>query len=210
MLTRIKRKFQELISIEARLIHSIGLKPNMVSVLGIIFGLLSGATYWAAGKFSNNLDARKIYLTLATLLLSLSGFCDTLDGALARLYGEMTVLGSFLDSLLDRYVDAAVICGLIIGGICDAFWGSLALIGSFMTSYIRAKSEAAGIPMESIGIMERAERILVIIIASTINIIWIESSALNISMIFLAIASNLTVLQRSLYFYRKTAQKRIK
>lgn len=210
MLTRIKRKIQELISIEAKLIHSIGLKPNTVSFLGIILGLLSGTTYWAAGKFSNNLDTHRIYLALATLLLSLSGFCDTLDGALARLYGEITVLGSFLDSLLDRYVDAAVICGLIIGGVCDVFWGSLALIGSFITSYIRAKSEAVGIPMESIGIMERAERILVIIIASIINIIWIESSALNIGMIFLAITSNLTVLQRSLYFYRKIAQRSIK
>jgi archaetidylinositol phosphate synthase len=207
MLTKIKHRVQELISIEAKLIYNAGLKPNMVSALGAAFGLLSGAAYWAAGSLSNDSGAYKIYVVLAALLLSLSGFCDTLDGALARLYGKTTILGGFLDSLLDRYVDAAVLCGLIIGGICDPFWGLLALIGSLLTSYVRARSEAAGIPMESIGVMERAERILVIIIASIIDIIWVEIPALKISVIFLAVASNLTVIQRALYFYKRTRQK---
>jgi len=207
MLTKIKRRVQEFISVEARLIHNAGLKPNMVSALGAALGLLSGAAYWAAGTLSNNLGAYKIYVVLAALLLSLSGFCDALDGALARLYGETTILGGFLDSLLDRYVDAAVLCGLIIGGICDPLWGLLALTGSLLTSYVRARSEAASIPMESIGVMERAERILVIIIASIVNVIWVEIPALKISVIFLAAASNLTVIQRALYFHKKIRQK---
>jgi archaetidylinositol phosphate synthase len=207
MLTKIKHKVQELISVEARLIYSAGLKPNMVSILGAALGLLSGVAYWAAGSLSNSLEAYRIYVVLAALLLSLSGFCDALDGALARLYGETTILGGFLDSLLDRYVDAAVLCGLTIGGICDTIWGLLALLGSLLTSYVRARSEAAGIPMESIGVMERAERILVIIVASIVNIIWVETSALKISVIFLAAASNFTVIQRTFYFRKKISRR---
>ncbi|MCX8170978.1 MAG: CDP-alcohol phosphatidyltransferase family protein, partial [Candidatus Bathyarchaeota archaeon] len=115
MLTKIKHKVQEIISAEAKLMHSVGLKPNMVSALGAALGLLSGAAYWAAGALSVGLNAYRVNLLLAATLLMFSGFCDALDGALARLYGEATVLGGFLDSLLDRYVDSAVICGLILG-----------------------------------------------------------------------------------------------
>jgi hypothetical protein len=61
--------------------------------------------------------------------------------------------------------------------------------------------------MESIGVMERAERILVIIVASIVNIIWVETSALKISVIFLAAASNFTVLQRTFYFRKKISRR---
>lgn len=207
MLTKLKLRIQEWIKAEAKLMHKLGFKPNLVSALGVMLGLLSGAAYWAAGALSADLSTYKTYLSLAIILLSLSGFCDALDGALARLYGETTILGGFLDSLLDRYVDSAVLCGLILGGLCDAFWGLLALIGSLLTSYARARSEAADIPMESIGILERAERILIIIAASMLNVIYAEIPALRASIIFLAITSNFTVIQRALYFQRKTIKK---
>lgn len=207
MLTKLKHKIQKIVSAEARLIHSAGLKPNVVSAMGVVFGLLSGLAYWAAGVSLADLNAYRIYLSTATVLLMLSGFCDALDGALARLYGEVTALGGFLDSLLDRYVDSAVLCGLILSGLCDLFWGFLALIGSLLTSYVRARSEAADVPMETVGIMERAERIIVIIAASIISALLAEATALRVSIIFLAVASNLTVIQRALYFRRKVSKK---
>lgn len=208
MLTKIKHKVQEIISAEAKLMHSVGLKPNMVSALGAALGLLSGAAYWAAGALSVGLNAYRVNLLLAATLLMFSGFCDALDGALARLYGEATVLGGFLDSLLDRYVDSAVICGLILGGLCDPLWGFLALVGSLLTSYARARSEAADVPMESVGIIERAERILVIAAASIVSALLAEKTALRASMVFLAVTSNLTVIQRALYFRRRVSRKR--
>ncbi|MEM1602820.1 MAG: CDP-alcohol phosphatidyltransferase family protein [Candidatus Bathyarchaeia archaeon] len=187
--------------------HRAGLKPNTVSAIGVSLGLISGALYWAAGENLANANMYRVYIISAVALLALSGLCDALDGALARLYGETTVLGGFLDSLLDRYVDSAVLCGLILSGLCDPFWGLLALIGSLLTSYARARSEAADVPMETVGIMERAERLIVVIAASIISALLAEKSALNISVIFLAITSNLTVIQRALYFRRRVSQK---
>ena len=142
-----------------------------------------------------------LFRSLATLLLLLSGFCDALDGLLARLYQEATAFGGFLDSLLDRYADSAVYAGIILGGLCTIPWGLTALIGSLLVSYCRARAEAAGIKMESIGLAERAERIIILSIASITAICWLQ--ALNIGIILLAILSNLTVLQRSVYAYKK-------
>jgi len=193
---------------EAKIAQKIGLTPNQLSALGVILGAASGLAYWMAGLNAANSSFYKVYLFIAVLLLLASGFCDALDGALARLYGKTSILGGFLDSLLDRYVDASIYCGLILGGLCSSFWGLLALIGSLLTSYARARSEAAGFPMETIGIVERAERLLMIAIASLFSLVWIE--ALRWIVIVLALATNFTVLQRAIYFFRRASSKQTK
>ncbi|MEM2648459.1 MAG: CDP-alcohol phosphatidyltransferase family protein [Candidatus Bathyarchaeia archaeon] len=195
---------------EARLIHRIGLKPDAISMLGFILGFFSGLAYWAAGTLSTDLSTYRFYLTSALLLLLFSGLCDALDGALARIYGEMTIFGGFLDSIIDRYVDSMVLFGLVLGGLCDSTWGVLALIGSLLTSYVRARAESSGVMMESVGFVERAERVIIISASSLIEIAWPFSHALRIGVAILAIASNFTVLQRILHFYRKISQTKRK
>jgi len=182
---------------EAKLAHSMGLTPNQVSAIGIALAILSALAYW---KWQFHL----LLLAAAPLLLLASGFCDALDGALARLYGEATAFGGFLDSLLDRYADAIVFCGIILGGLCDPFWGLVALIGSLLVSYARARAEAAGVKMETVGIAERAERLVILATASFLSIAWLK--ALSWSVILLALITNLTVLQRVIYF--RTASQR--
>jgi len=200
MLTKLKKKVQAMLTTEAKAAHKIGLTPNMVSGIGIILAFLSAFAY---AEWQTHL----LYLLLATILLLFSGFCDALDGILARLYHETTVFGGFLDSLLDRYADAVVYAGIIVGGLCDSVWGLAALIGSVLVSYSRARAEAAGIKMESVGIAERAERIIILSIASITAIFWQPKTAMNAGIILLAILSNLTVLQRSLHVYRKLKKK---
>jgi len=204
-LTKLKETVQSWIKAEARMAQRAGLTPNLVSALGVVLGAASGLAYWLTGLSLGNPSAYRMYLLLAVLLLLASGFCDALDGTLARLCGKTSVLGGFLDSLLDRYVDALVYFGLILGGLCDRFWGLLALVGSLLTSYARARSEAAGTPMETIGIVERAERLLIISVASLFSLFWTE--ALGLSVILLALATNFTVLQRTIYFIRKARSK---
>jgi len=68
------------------------------------------------------------FLVIAVILLMVSGFCDTLDGILARNYQQATAFGGFLDSLLDRYADAAVFAGIIIGGLCNPIVGLVVLL----------------------------------------------------------------------------------
>jgi archaetidylinositol phosphate synthase len=195
MLTKFKEKIQQTLATQATWLHNIGLKPNHLTILGIVFACLSSVFYILT---QNN----KFFLLIAIVFLLLSGFCDAIDGILARLYKQTTQLGGFLDSLLDRYADVLVFGGIILGNLCNLLWGLAALCGSLLVSYSRARAEAAGIKMESIGFMERAERLLLLIIASFVALFWLD--ALNWAIILLAFLTNLTVAQRTIYFYKKT------
>jgi archaetidylinositol phosphate synthase len=200
MLTRLKQRIQQALTTEAKAAHKIGLTPNRISALGIALAFLSATAY---ATWQNN----PTHLLLATALLLLSGLCDALDGIVARLYQEATPFGGFIDSLLDRYADAAVYVGIIIGGLCDALWGATALAGSLLVSYSRARAEAAGTQMESVGLAERAERILILAAASLIAVCYEPRITMNAAILLIAALSNLTVVQRSVYAYGKLKKK---
>jgi len=185
---------------EAKAAHTLGLTPNVISMLGFLLALFSAAAYFFW-------QVNSLYLFVAVVLLLFSGFCDALDGVVARLYQQSTILGGFLDSLLDRYSDAAICIGIIISGLCDVLWGLIAIVGSLLVSYTRARAEACQIKMESIGIAERAERILILSIASIAAFLFEPKITMNIAMVLLGILSNLTVVQRSIHTYRRLKKK---
>jgi len=207
-LTKLKKKVQDMLTSEAKAAHKIGLTPNIVSFIGLALAFFSAAAYAIA-------QSQPMWLLLAVILLLASGFCDALDGVIARIYQQQSVFGGFLDSLLDRYADAVVYAGVIIGGLCDLLWGLTALAGSLLVSYSRARAEAAGIKMESIGVAERAERMIILAAASVAAIFlpqvltfgFLNISALNIGIIILAVLSNFTVLQRAIHVYRVLKKK---
>ena len=203
MLTKLKKKVQEALTGTAHIAYKIGLTPNIISIIGLALALFSAASYALAQNHPS-------LLLLAVVLLLASGFCDTLDGALARTHQQASVFGGFFDSLLDRYADAAVYTGVIIGGLCDPIWGLTALAGSLLVSYSRARAEAAGIKMESVGIAERAERMIILAAASLIAVFWptvFNIGTLNIGIILLAVLSNVTVVQRGVHVYRALKKK---
>jgi archaetidylinositol phosphate synthase len=183
---------------QANAAHKIGLTPNKVSIIGFILALSSAIAY----GFTSNASW---FLLLATFLLLVSGFCDTLDGIIARTFQQTTVFGGFFDSVLDRYADAAVYAAIIIAGLCNQIWGLAALAGSILVSYTRARAEAAGIKMESVGFAERAERMLILAVVSIIAFWWLP--AFNYGIILLAIITNLTVIQRTLHVYKTLKKK---
>lgn len=183
----------------ATLAHDLGLTPNSVTIIGFFLSILSSFLY-ILSQFDYQL------IPVAASVFLLSGFCDALDGALATLYNEKTVFGGFLDSLLDRYSDAFIIFGVIAGRFCDLRWGLLALIGSILVSYARARAEVEKIKMASIGLAERAERILIICAASFFT--FVNTSALAYGVVLLALLTNLTVLQRILYVYKVTSLRK--
>jgi len=201
LLTKLKGTVESWMKSGATAAHNVGLSPNQISGLGAVLGFSSSLIYWQSGRFFANQTMYAYCITVAVILLLTSGYCDALDGIVGRMYGEVTVAGGFLDSLLDRYVEASIFCSLILGGLCDILWGLMALIGSLLTSYARARSEAADIPMETIGVIERAERLIIISLASMLSIFWTD--ALQWAIILLAITTNITVLRRAQYFFRK-------
>ncbi|HDQ05975.1 MAG TPA: CDP-alcohol phosphatidyltransferase family protein [Candidatus Bathyarchaeota archaeon] len=193
LLTKLKQRAQLWFASEATMLHKLGLSPNQVSILGIAFAVLSAIAYW-------QWKLNSLLLVVAPLLMLASGLLDALDGALARLYGETTKFGGFFDSLLDRYADAFILCGIILGGLTEVSWGLAALVGSLLVSYVRARAEAAGVKMESVGLAERAERIVLLALASFLSFVWLE--ALGWGVLVLAVLTNLTVIQRVIHFRR--------
>jgi len=198
LLTKLKKKVQQMLTSQANAAHKIGLTPNKVSIIGFILALSSAIAYAFV-------PSALWLLLLAAFLLLASGFCDTLDGIIARTFQQATVFGGFFDSVLDRYADAAVYAAIILAGLCNQIWGLAALAGSILVSYTRARAEAAGIKMESVGFAERAERMLILAAVSIIAFWWLP--ALNYGIILLAIISNLTVIQRALHVYKTLKKK---
>jgi archaetidylinositol phosphate synthase len=192
---------------QANAAHKLGLTPNKISVIGFIFALASAVSYVLVIAESSWL------LILAVVFLLASGFCDTLDGIVARTFQQTTVFGGFFDSMLDRYADAALYAAIIIAGLCNlswgpvwgAVWGLAALTGSVMVSYTRARAEGAGIKMESVGFAERAERMLILAVVSIIAFFWLP--ALGYGIAALAVLANITVIQRALHVYKILKKK---
>jgi archaetidylinositol phosphate synthase len=192
---------------QANAAHKIGLTPNRISIIGFILALASAVSYALTTPQTLWL------LILAVVFLLASGFCDTLDGIVARTFQQATVFGGFFDSVLDRYADAAVYAAIIIAGLVNPVWGPVwgsawglaALAGSMMVSYTRARAEAAGIKMESVGLAERAERMLILAAVSIIGFFWLP--ALGYGIALLAVLSNLTVIQRALHVYKTLKKK---
>ena len=208
LLTKLKKKVQQMLTSQAIAAHKIGLTPNKVSIIGFILAVAS------ATAFSMALGFRWLLL-LATVLLLASGFCDTLDGIIARTFRQVTVFGGFFDSVLDRYADAIVYSAIIIAGLCNSAWGAFwgpvwalaTLAGSLLVSYTRARAEAVGIKMESIGLAERAERMLILAAVSIIAFFWLP--ALGYGIAVLAVLSNFTVIQRAFHVYKELKKKTV-
>ena len=194
---------------QATAAHKIGLTPNKVSIIGFVFAIASAGAYAVA-------PSHAWFLLLATVLLLASGFCDTLDGIIARTFQQVTAFGGFFDSVLDRYADAAIFAAILIAGLSNSAWGSTwgavwglaALAGSLLVSYTRARAETAGIKMESVGLAERAERMLILAAVSMIAFFW--RPALGYGIFVLAVLANFTVVQRAFHVYKELKKKSVK
>jgi archaetidylinositol phosphate synthase len=140
------------------------------------------------------------WIIIVIIFLVLTFIFDQLDGVVARLQGA-TEFGGFLDSTLDRFADIVIFVGVILGEHTNPFIGFIALIGSLLTSYTRAKIESLGIEsMSGIGLIERTDRIPILLIGSILQI-WIPV-AIWWTIIILAIGANITVIQRIIFAYK--------
>jgi CDP-diacylglycerol---glycerol-3-phosphate 3-phosphatidyltransferase len=142
----------------------------------------------------------KEFLFLAGLAIILSGLFDLFDGAVARNLGKVTAFGGFLDSVLDRYSDLLLLLALLIlylkkGNPNLVIVTSFVSIGTALIPYVRAKAETANIPC-NIGIMERAERIILLSIGTLFD--WMEPI-----LWVLAILTHFTVLHRIYYVWKR-------
>ncbi|MHA1745020.1 MAG: CDP-alcohol phosphatidyltransferase family protein [Promethearchaeota archaeon] len=132
------------------------------------------------------------------LSLFLVEFFDQLDGVVARFQGT-TKFGAFWDSTLDRYGDAVLFVGFMLGNYTTPLIAMLGLIGAFLTSYTRARIEEvgkeAGIKsMYGVGLFERTDRIPLLFLGAIVQL-WVPS-ALEWTMVVMVIVTHFTALQR--------------
>ncbi len=177
----IKEKTQEILKPFAEDIGRLGISPNLVTVLGFVFSVVSGILL----AFGN--------LLAGGIFLALSGSCDVLDGILARTVKRTSKLGAFLDSFLDRYADFFPLAGLSYLGHSRGedliLLGALfSILGSFTTSYARARAESLGIDCKK-GFFERPERVILLIAG-------VLTGFVGGTLLLLALFSNLTAFQR--------------
>ena len=144
------------------------------------------------------------HLFVAGLLVVIAGFFDILDGALARYTERATRFGAILDSVLDRFSEALLLLCILILYSGEQFVPgiiitSVALIGSFLVSYIRARAEAVGLECE-VGLFTRAERVVVLVLGLLLSQI---DYALVIALAVIAVFSFVTVVQRLVHVWQQ-------
>ena len=164
--------------------------PNQLTLLGLVANCLV-AFFIAKGDLS--------YLIIGVLIW-VAGFFDALDGSLARATGKTTVFGNFWDSVLDRYADSVIYFGILFHFLQlnepdYVIVVVIAIVGSLVVSYTRAKAESLDQTCE-VGLMPRSVRIIILGAGFCVNqVFW--------GLVIVAAFSHLTVLQRIYHVYRK-------
>ncbi|HUV27912.1 MAG TPA: CDP-alcohol phosphatidyltransferase family protein [Anaerolineales bacterium] len=173
-------------------LNRIGFMPNTMTILGLL-GNTIGAYFLSQGK-----------MTYGGLIIFAMGPVDALDGTMARLRGEPSEFGAFVDSVVDRYSELVIFGGLLIYYAQQGNWTAalvtyLAASGSVLVSYVRARASSLGYDTK-VGILTRMERYLVLAPTLVFNIplvgLWI-----------IAILANITALQRIWDIRRQTRGK---
>jgi CDP-diacylglycerol--glycerol-3-phosphate 3-phosphatidyltransferase len=182
MLTdRVRQWSRGIINPVAGLVNRTGISPNGITVIGFL--LMVGVGFVLSQG----------YLRLAGVLLIVAALFDALDGALARLQDRVTPFGAFFDSTMDRYAEAAVFLGVLVyflrqGASTEVILTYIAIIGSLMVSYTRARGEGLGVSIRG-GLLSRLERMVILVLFLLLN-------QLAIALWILAPLTNLTALQR--------------
>jgi CDP-diacylglycerol--glycerol-3-phosphate 3-phosphatidyltransferase len=182
-------KYHVVVAIPARLLAKLGVAPTLLNFLGLVCGI-SGAAFIATGNFP-----------AAFTLGLISALADAFDGAVARQLGVASDLGNFFDSVIDRYVDVAILIGAFwyfafLDQKLEAALASLALLGTVVSSYAKARGESLGITGRYVGFMNRPERLLIYLVGL------LFPRLLPFLLWPLSVLTNVTALHRIIFYTR--------
>lgn len=187
MLNKIRSKIEPLMNNLGLRLASLGLTPNTWTVIGFFVSIFSAIVY----SMHNHLELAMLY---GGIVLLISGFVDMIDGSVARVTKRVSKKGAFLDSTLDRVSEVAIYAGILYSNVANDMLVLVAITSSLLVSYARARAESLGVELKGIGIGERAERLLILSIASILSIIKIEM--LNYGIALICIIAIITFIQR--------------
>lgn len=181
----------------AELLARTSISPNSITWLGFLVTLGATALITTGHLFA------------AGFVVLIAGFLDMLDGALARHTNQASHFGALLDSTLDRLSDGLLLLGILAlylfreQSSIEAFIVVLALIGSLLVSYIRARAEALGLKCQ-VGLFTRAERVTVLALGLLLSQI---DYALITALVIIVLFSFITAGQRLLYVWQQTKNR---
>lgn len=148
-----------------RLLIRMGVTPNMVTTVGLLGNIAAAGLLVWAGYTGSPYQMNYNLVTWAGAIIILFSLFDMLDGQVARLGNMTSTFGAMYDSVLDRYCELFTLGGISYyliqtGYIIGALITFIALVGSIMVSYVRARAEGLGLECK-IGFMQRPERVVV-------------------------------------------------
>jgi phosphatidylglycerophosphate synthase len=178
----IRDRFRSMLAPLAAGLSSGRVSPNTLTVLGFIPAVAAGVVF-AGGR-----------VRLGGVLLGISGLFDLMDGLVAKLGNRQTRFGALLDSSVDRYAEIAIFIGLAVlfKGATSFYGVMLALCGSLMVSYVKARAEGLGFSCDS-GMLQRPERLVIILVGALLGI-----GFLRWAVWIVAVLANATALERLL------------
>jgi CDP-diacylglycerol--glycerol-3-phosphate 3-phosphatidyltransferase len=192
MMERFRAFWAKVFTPVARLLLRLGISADAVTIVGTA-GVCAGAlVFFPRGHF-----------LVGVLVCTAFVFSDLVDGLMARMSGQSSSWGAFLDSTLDRLGDAAIFAGLAMfyAGRGDsqplAGLAIYCLVAGSVTSYARARAESLGMQAK-VGIAERSDRLVAILVMTGLAGIFDLPVLIPIALVALAVASTVTVLQRIL------------
>ena len=173
--------------------------PNVLTTIGTAASVAGGISF-ALG-----------HISLAGWIIGGCAMFDVLDGVVARRTNQASVFGAFYDSTLDRVADGALLGGILYFYATNAVFGSrimiiitlLALIGTFLISYTRARAETLGIDAK-VGFLQRPERVVLISVPTAFGGLAFNGGILIAVVCILGISAWITAVQRILYVRRAT------
>ena len=182
-----------------------GATPDAMSIISLIFAICAGLLYTIS-------DGSRTLVLLSGGLVLLNGIADAMDGEIARHSGTACMRGDFLDHVIDRYADVFIICGIFFGEYMDWRIGVAAIVGTLLTSYLGTQAQAVGIGRYYGGMFGRADRLVIIIVASLLYFLYPHEiygfSFPGWSLVLIAVVSNITALQRFVYIWKRLGIRR--
>ena len=178
-----------------RLAIALHLTPNTITVIGVVITLAASILVGVG------------WLVVGAAVLTAGSLLDAVDGALARAQGGGTAFGSFLDSTLDRAGEAILYTGIAVWfmrSLAEPMWPVLAVLvalaGSFMVSYSRARAEGIGLSA-SVGLAPRTERLVLVISGIALAGLGLTQVLIGI-LVLIAVLTVATVIQRIWHVWR--------
>jgi CDP-diacylglycerol--glycerol-3-phosphate 3-phosphatidyltransferase len=160
--TNLQSGIYKIIDPFVKVLIKLGLTPNVVTSIGFVLNLGVAIIFIIGAEEGNRGDLS--YVGWAGALILFAGLFDMLDGQVARLGNMKSTFGALYDSVLDRYSELIMFLGICYYLVAHHYFLSsifafIALIGSMMVSYVRARAEGLGVDIKG-GLMQRPERVI--------------------------------------------------